>query len=53
MDAVQGAETFEEGDVRNHPTSNAGYSKVEGGPPGDAETFTIIGDLLRETYAPP
>lgn len=27
--------------------------KVEGGPPGEAETFTIIGDLLRETYAPP
>jgi hypothetical protein len=27
--------------------------KVEGGPPGDAETFTIIGDLLHETYAPP
>jgi hypothetical protein len=26
---------------------------VEGGPPGDAETFTIIGDLLRETYASP
>ena len=26
---------------------------VEGGPAGDAETFTIIGDLLRETYAPP
>jgi hypothetical protein len=26
---------------------------VEGGPPGDAETFTIIADLLRETYAPP
>lgn len=26
--------------------------KVEGGPPGDGETFTIIGDLLRETYAP-
>ena len=26
---------------------------VEAGPPGDAETFTIIGDLLRETYAPP
>ncbi|MGH3009889.1 MAG: CU044_5270 family protein [Gaiellaceae bacterium] len=26
---------------------------LEGGPPGDAETFTIIGDLLRETYAPP
>jgi hypothetical protein len=27
--------------------------KIEGGPPGDAETFVIIGDLLRETYAPP
>lgn len=27
--------------------------EIEGGPPGDAETFTIIGDLLRETYAPP
>jgi hypothetical protein len=27
--------------------------KVEGGPAGDAETFVIIGDLLRETYAPP
>jgi hypothetical protein len=27
--------------------------KVEGGPPGDGETFTIIGDMLRETYAPP
>lgn len=26
---------------------------IEGGPPGDAETFTIIGDLLRETYASP
>ena len=26
---------------------------IEGGPPGDAETFTIVGDLLRETYAPP
>jgi hypothetical protein len=26
---------------------------VEGGPPGNAETFTIVGDLLRETYAPP
>jgi hypothetical protein len=26
---------------------------IEGGPPGNAETFTIIGDLLRETYAPP
>jgi hypothetical protein len=27
--------------------------KVEGGPPGDAQTFTIIGDLLRETYTSP
>jgi hypothetical protein len=27
--------------------------KIEGGPPGDGETFTIIGDMLRETYAPP
>jgi hypothetical protein len=26
---------------------------IVGGPPGDAETFTIIGDLLRETYASP
>ena len=26
---------------------------IEGGPPGDAETFTIVIDLLRETYAPP
>jgi hypothetical protein len=27
--------------------------KIVGGPPGDAETFTIVGDLLRETYASP
>jgi hypothetical protein len=27
--------------------------RIEGGPPGDAETFTIVGDLLRETYGPP
>ena len=27
--------------------------QIEGGPAGDAETFTIIGDLLRETYASP
>jgi len=27
--------------------------KIEAGPPGDAETFTIVGDLLRETYASP
>ena len=27
--------------------------KVEGGPPGDTETFAIISDMLRESYAPP
>ena len=27
--------------------------EIEGGPPGDAETFTIIADMLRETYASP
>jgi hypothetical protein len=27
--------------------------EIVGGPSGDAETFTIIGDLLRETYASP
>jgi len=27
--------------------------QIEGGPPGDGETFAIVGDLLRETYAPP
>jgi hypothetical protein len=27
--------------------------QIEGGPPGDAETFTIVGDLLREPYASP
>ena len=27
--------------------------KIEGGPAGDAETFTIVGDLLRETSASP
>lgn len=26
---------------------------IEAGPPGEGETFTIIGDLLRETSAPP
>lgn len=26
---------------------------IESGPPGETETFAIIGDLLRETYAPP
>jgi hypothetical protein len=27
--------------------------EIVGGPPGDWETFAIIGDLLRETHAPP
>jgi len=27
--------------------------KVEGGPPGPAEAFTQVGDLLRETDASP
>jgi hypothetical protein len=27
--------------------------EIVGGPPGDWETFVIVGDLLRETYAPP
>jgi hypothetical protein len=27
--------------------------KIEGGPPGPAEDFVQIGDLLRETYVPP
>lgn len=27
--------------------------KLEDGPTGNAETFTIIGDLLRDSYAPP
>jgi hypothetical protein len=57
-------ETFPAGglsylDLSNLPTDPAQLKqliderKVEGGPSGDAETFTIIGDLLRETYAPP
>lgn len=46
-------------DLSNLPTDPADLRQliesrtVEGGPSGDAETFTIIGDLLRETYAPP
>ena len=46
-------------DLSNVPTDPAKLKeliesrKIEGGPPGDAETFTIIGDLLRETGAPP
>jgi hypothetical protein len=27
--------------------------EIVGGPPGDWETFVIVGDLLRETHAPP
>lgn len=26
---------------------------IEGGPPGDWETFALLGDMLRETYASP
>jgi hypothetical protein len=46
-------------DLSNVPTDPAKLKqlivsrKLEGGPPGEAETFTIIGDLLRETDAPP
>lgn len=46
-------------DLSNLPTDPAALKQliesrsIEGGPSGDAETFTIIGDLLRETYAPP
>jgi hypothetical protein len=46
-------------DLSGLPTDAAGLrAKIEareivGGPPGDAETFTIIGDMLRETYASP
>lgn len=46
-------------DLSNVPTDPAALKqlieqrKVEDGPPGDAETFTIIGDLLRDSYAPP
>ena len=57
-------ETFRPGglsylDLSKLPTDTAELKQlienrsIEGGPPGDAETFTIIGDLLRETYAPP
>lgn len=46
-------------DLSNVPTDPAALKqlieqrKLESGPPGDAETFTIIGDLLRDSYAPP
>jgi hypothetical protein len=46
-------------DLSNLPTDPSALKqlieqrKLEGGPPGDAETFTIIGDLLRNSYAPP
>jgi hypothetical protein len=46
-------------DLSNVPTDPAKLKqliesrKLEGGPPGDAETFQIIGDLLRDTSAPP
>ena len=61
---VNSSETFGPGglsylDLSKLPTDPAQLEQlienrtVEGGPPGVAETFTIIGDLLRETYAPP
>jgi hypothetical protein len=46
-------------DLRKLPTDTSALKKliearkVEGGPPGDVETFTIVGDMLRETYAAP
>ncbi|HEU5215069.1 MAG TPA: CU044_5270 family protein [Gaiellaceae bacterium] len=46
-------------DLSNVPTDPAALKqlieqrKLEDGPSGDAETFTIIGDLLRDSYAPP
>ncbi|HEY3550846.1 MAG TPA: CU044_5270 family protein [Gaiellaceae bacterium] len=46
-------------DLSNVPTDPAALKqlieqrKLEDGPPGNAETFTIIGDLLRDSYAPP
>jgi hypothetical protein len=48
-------------DLSNVPTDPAKLkqliesrnSRVASGPPGDAETFTLIGDMLRETSAPP
>ena len=57
-------ETFKAGelhylDLSNLPTDQSELRtlieerRVEGGPSGDWETFAIIGDLLRETYASP
>lgn len=46
-------------DLSNAPTDPTALKqlieqrKLESGPPGEAETFTIIGDLLRDSYAPP
>lgn len=46
-------------DLSNVPTNPAALKqlieqrKLEDGPPGNAEAFTIIGDLLRDSYAPP
>lgn len=64
LDAQPGDSTFGPGglyyfDLSKLPTDPAQLKQqiedrsVEGGPPGDAETFTIIGDLLRETYVSP
>lgn len=57
-------EAFSEGELRYIDLSNLPVNPEElhalidgrvivGGPPGDAETFTLIGDMLRETSAPP
>jgi hypothetical protein len=57
-------ETFKPGelhylDLANLPTDPVELGtlienrKIEGGPPGDWETFAIIGDLLSETYTHP
>jgi len=59
MDETYGPGKLHFLDLANLPTdpsellSMIEARKIEGGPPGDWETFTIIGDLLRETYAPP
>lgn len=48
-------------DTSNLPTEPRALRKLiearkiprVGGPPGEAETFTLIGDMLRDTYLPP
>jgi hypothetical protein len=64
IDAHDGVQYYPAGppnydDVSQLPTDPAQLKQVldsrtiEGGPPGDFETFQIIGDLLRGTDAPP